>query len=62
MTGLVVTGVVVTGVVATGAGTGIGGTGSDRGVLTGVVVVPDEEDWPDEEPDEEPLPLELDPD
>ncbi len=43
-TGLVVTGVVVTGVVTMGAGTGIGCTGSDRGgVLTGVVVVPDEE-------------------
>ena len=53
MTGLVVTGVVVTGVVVVGAGTGIGWTGSDRGgVLTGVVVVPDEE-LP---------PLELDPD
>jgi hypothetical protein len=58
VTGLVVTDVVVTGVVATGAGTGIGWMGSDRGVLTGVVVVPDEEDWPDEEL----LPLELDPD
>ena len=52
VTGLVVTGVVVTGVVAMGSGTGIGGTGSDRGVPTGAVVVPDEE----------PLPLELGPD
>ena len=47
----VVTGVVVTGVVAMGAGTGIGGTGSDRGGLTGVVV------WPEDVA----LPLEPDP-
>jgi len=56
VTGFVVTGFVVTGVVTIGAGTGIGGTGSERGVLTGVtgvVVWPCEEDWPDDWPEED---------